>query len=186
MSDDAGGNPVPAGAAPSSAVERPCTCHPDEAPVPCQRQYALLDCHDAARNVSITVGGSTHTRTAQQWLELARADLRAQRSSIESMLLDEIDQALDELGAQHEIVNGDGMRLSRVGRIRSLARSATATADAKDAARYRWLRDRSVPPHNFYLSVPVEFKDDRYTPQQVDAAIDAAIGPDSRNSEVPK
>lgn len=47
----------------------------------------------------------------------------------------------------------------------------------KDAARYRWLRDVSVPPHNFYLSVPDEFKDDRYTPQQVDAAIDAALSP---------
>jgi hypothetical protein len=53
---------------------RPCTCHPDEAPTPCQRQYALLDCHDAARLVSIRVGGSTHTRTALEWLTLARAD----------------------------------------------------------------------------------------------------------------
>lgn len=47
----------------------------------------------------------------------------------------------------------------------------------QDAARYRWLRDVSVPPHNFYLSVPDEFKEDRYTPQQVDAAIDAALSP---------
>ena len=44
-----------------------------------------------------------------------------------------------------------------------------------DAERYRWLRDTSVPPHNFYLSVPVEFADERFTKQQVDAAIDAAI-----------
>lgn len=43
------------------------------------------------------------------------------------------------------------------------------------AARYRWLRDTSVPPHQFYLSVPVEFADERYTPAEVDAAIDAAI-----------
>ena len=47
--------------------------------------------------------------------------------------------------------------------------------DARDAARYRWLRDVSVPPHNFYISVPVEFHDERYTPAQVDAAIDQAI-----------
>ena len=45
----------------------------------------------------------------------------------------------------------------------------------KDAARYRWLRDRSVPPHNFYISVPVEFEGVRYTPAEVDAGIDTAI-----------
>jgi hypothetical protein len=26
------------------AGARTCTCHPDEAPVPCQRQYALSEC----------------------------------------------------------------------------------------------------------------------------------------------
>ena len=31
---------------------------------------------DGTELVSITVGGSTHTRTAAEWLELARADLR--------------------------------------------------------------------------------------------------------------
>ncbi|MGQ2942954.1 MAG: hypothetical protein ACT6Q7_03015 [Blastomonas fulva] len=47
--------------------------------------------------------------------------------------------------------------------------------DAADAARYRWLRDVSTPPHNFYISVPDEFADERYKPQDVDAYIDAAI-----------
>jgi hypothetical protein len=65
-------------------------------------------------------------------------------------------------------------KASVAAQIRALAPSATA--DAKDAARYRWLRDVSVPPHNFYLSVPDEFKDVRYKPREVDAAIDAAIG----------
>ena len=46
---------------------------------------------------------------------------------------------------------------------------------AKDAKRYQWLRDRSVPPHNFYISVPEEFKDIRYVSQDVDAYIDAAM-----------
>lgn len=27
---------------------RPCTCHPDEAPKPCVRRYALADCLEAA------------------------------------------------------------------------------------------------------------------------------------------
>ncbi|MDH1766551.1 Lar family restriction alleviation protein [Comamonas aquatica] len=65
------------------------------------------------------------------------------------------------------------------GKCREPERSATQPAaqgmDALDAARYRWLRDTSVPPHNFYLSVPDEFKDERYTPREVDAAIDAAL-----------
>ena len=44
-----------------------------------------------------------------------------------------------------------------------------------DAARYRWLRDISVPPHNFYISVPDEFAVVRYAPTEVDAYIDAAM-----------
>ncbi|MDT0507549.1 hypothetical protein [Novosphingobium sp. MMS21-SN21R] len=43
-----------------------------------------------------------------------------------------------------------------------------------DAARYRWLRDHSCPPHNFYISVPDEFHGVRYAPSEVDAYIDAA------------
>lgn len=71
-----------------------------------------------------------------------------------------------------------------VATVRHLMRSAHKAAgeragsvDARvveDAERYRWLRDVSVPPHNFYLSVPVEFAGVKYTPQEVDAAIDAA------------
>ena len=62
--------------------------------------------------------------------------------------------------------------------------TADAKADAlaaenkalrEDAERYRWLRDVSVPLHNFYISVPVEFTDVRYTPAEVDKAIDEAI-----------
>ena len=43
-----------------------------------------------------------------------------------------------------------------------------------DAAPYRWLRDDSCPPHNFYVSVPDEFKDVRYSAHEVDTYIDAA------------
>lgn len=45
----------------------------------------------------------------------------------------------------------------------------------KDAERYAWLRDVSVPPHNFYLSVPAEFAGVRYKPQEVDDYIDKAM-----------
>ena len=53
-------------------------------------------------------------------------------------------------------------------------RADAQPVDKLDAERYRWLRDFSVPPHNFYLSVPVEFDGVRYTPDEVDSAIDAA------------
>lgn len=44
-----------------------------------------------------------------------------------------------------------------------------------DAVRYRWLRDKSCPPHQFYISVPDEFDGVRFSPHEVDAYIDAAI-----------
>lgn len=66
----------------------------------------------------------------------------------------------------------------------ALAAPAAPAVDAQDAARYRWLRDTSVPPHNFYLSVPDEFKDERYTPRDVDAAIDAAIAAQAKEGGV--
>lgn len=56
-----------------------------------------------------------------------------------------------------------------------LAAADQQTDVARDAARYRWLRDQSVPPHNFYISVPDEFHGVRYQPSEVDAYIDAAI-----------
>ena len=46
---------------------------------------------------------------------------------------------------------------------------------ARDAARYRWLRDHSTPPHQFYISVPDKFHGVKFTPDDVDAYIDAAI-----------
>lgn len=49
-----------------------------------------------------------------------------------------------------------------------------AVCEQQDAARYRWLRDHSCPPHNFYISVPDEFHDVRYALADVDAYIDAA------------
>lgn len=57
------------------------------------------------------------------------------------------------------------------------AKQAQQPADGVvlDAERYRWLRDVSVPPHNFYISVPDEFHGVRYTPAEVDAYIDAAL-----------
>ena len=59
---------------------------------------------------------------------------------------------------------------------RSIGALLVELDDARlDAKRYQWLRDTSVPPHVFYLSVPDEFKDMKFATREVDAAIDAAL-----------
>lgn len=65
-----------------------------------------------------------------------------------------------------------------VARLRKRAITHVCQPDAQtiaDAARYRWLRDHSCPPHNFYISVPDEFSGVHYSPAQVDEYIDAAV-----------
>jgi hypothetical protein len=50
-----------------------------------------------------------------------------------------------------------------------------ADDDAKDAARYRWLRDKSEPGIcAFYMSVGQAFKGVKFARDTVDEAIDAA------------
>lgn len=46
----------------------------------------------------------------------------------------------------------------------------------RDAQRYRWLRDVSCSPHQFYVSVPEEFAEVRFSREEVDAYIDSAMG----------
>jgi hypothetical protein len=91
----------------------------------------------------------------------------------------------DKLRALHEAAKtaGPGTKRFRASLLKSelVARAdeiiAMAEENARmraDAARYRWLRDHSCPPHNFYISVPDEFSGVRYGPSEVDAYIDAA------------
>ncbi|PNU02486.1 hypothetical protein [Novosphingobium guangzhouense] len=54
------------------------------------------------------------------------------------------------------------------------AHPTSSDQETLDAARYRWLRDHSCPPHNFYIGVPDEFSGVRYGPSEVDAYIDDA------------
>ena len=73
-----------------------------------------------------------------------------------------------------DLLNDLGLESSR-----ELAREIIAALEERerlraDAARYRWLRDHSCPPHNFYISVPDEFHGVRYTTSEVDAYIDEA------------
>ncbi len=60
----------------------------------------------------------------------------------ERMLLTEIDEKLDELGVPTMIENGDGLRLSRVGRISLLAQSATRQ---KHTTKWGLVCDKLIP-----------------------------------------
>lgn len=46
----------------------------------------------------------------------------------------------------------------------------------KDAARYRWLRDKSEAVHQFYLSTPIWFTGVKFSKENVDSTIEAAMG----------
>lgn len=45
----------------------------------------------------------------------------------------------------------------------------------KDAERYRWLRDKSESVHQFFLSTPIYFTGVKFSPENVDRTIDAAM-----------
>lgn len=45
----------------------------------------------------------------------------------------------------------------------------------KDAERYRWLRDKSESIHQFYLSMPIWFTGVKFSRENVDSTIDAAM-----------
>ena len=53
---------------------------------------------------------------------------------------------------------------------------ADAEALRKDAERYRWLRDSSESIHQFYLSTPIWFTGVKFSKENVDSTIDAALG----------
>jgi hypothetical protein len=60
--------------------------------------------------------------------------------------------------------------------VRATPASADSAADARDAARYRWLRDKSEPGIcAFYLSVGKAFDGVKFNQATVDEAIDAQV-----------
>jgi hypothetical protein len=46
----------------------------------------------------------------------------------------------------------------------------------KNAKRYQWLRDKSESIHQFYLSTPIWFTGVKFSKENVDSTIDAAMG----------
>jgi len=80
-------------------------------------------------------------------------------------LLDDLDQARN--GMKYAC----GIRLKKeIDRLQ-----AENEALRKDSERYRWLRDKSESVHQFYLSTPIWFTGVKFSKENVDITIDAAM-----------
>lgn len=53
----------------------------------------------------------------------------------------------------------------------------------KDAERYRWLRDSSESIHQFYLSTPIWFTGVKFSKENVDSTIDAAMSKETDHDQ---
>lgn len=148
------------------ADARPCTCHPDDnPPKPCAQKYSLNECRADAD----TAGALTDVRVVE--------------------CMDSADKAI-----KHKKFETPGFRDIAWARALilaappapSVADAAGASEDARDAARYRWLRKEHFPTADKPPLAQVVWKklDDRHESQwanmidgnDLDRAIDAAIG----------
>lgn len=126
------------------ADAKPCTCHPDDnPPVPCAKQYALSEC----RSVADTAGAKPDN--LQEIVRLCRLfmDDESGKYNAQSMMLRIFGLAIAAPPAP------------------SVADAAGASEDARDAARWRHLRNCGVIV-DFTHAGPWKFTDD------VDAAVD--------------
>ena len=87
-------------------------------------------------------------------------------------LLAECYGAFGQLFAEKELLLRAGESLTD--QIKQL--KAENEALRKDAERYQWLRDKSESVHQFYLSTPIWFTGVRFSKENVDSTIDAAMG----------
>lgn len=70
-------------------VERLCTCHPSEAPVPCRKQYAFLDCIRAeARAIVLEEAAKVVTEHYQELSTEHRLLLLNRAAAIRAMITD--------------------------------------------------------------------------------------------------
>lgn len=98
--------------------------------------------------------GKTHTEYAL-----------AANPAVVRTLIDELDQA------RNGLKYACAMRLKKeIDRLQ-----AENEALRKDADRYRWLRDESESVHQFYLSTPIWFTGVKFSKENVDSTIDAAM-----------
>ncbi|WP_434676204.1 hypothetical protein [Pseudomonas sp. D3-10] len=103
--------------------------------------------------------------TAQAAINLLaeRDELRAENAGLKTGY-----QAYEQVNAELKAENEA---------LRGLAETAQKGSEllSKDADRYRWLRDKSESIHQFYLSTPIWFTGVKFSKDNVDSAIDAAM-----------
>jgi hypothetical protein len=80
-------------------VARTCTCHPSEAPVPCRKQYAFLDCIRAeARAIALEEAATVVTEHYQELSTEHRLLLLNRAAAIRAMIPNRNDPAQDGKG----------------------------------------------------------------------------------------
>lgn len=94
-------------------------------------------------------------------------------------LLAECRAAIGRLIAENERVETENetLRTEHAGlRTGFDAQNEVIAGLRKDAERYQWLRDSSESIHQFYLSTPIWFTGVKFSKENVDSTIDAAMG----------
>ena len=123
------------------------------------------------------------------WTELKRLAAAALRNWPDSKLFDrpECDRFIDAarpdvvltLIAENERLSGEceGCPMSIAAEMRKERDQLRAEVEAvrKDAERYQWLRDSSQSIHQFYLSTPIWLTGVKFSKENVDSTIDAAM-----------
>lgn len=120
--------------------------------------------HPAAVATPLTDYAEAHCYPGLVKVEFARA-LEQKAESLSNSLED----TREGMRGQNRMIEAAESRLAEV--------EAALGELVPDAERYRWLRDKSEPNNpvcTFYLSIGDAFKDVRFKPDTVDAAIDAA------------
>jgi hypothetical protein len=81
---------------------------------------------------------------------------------------------IDRLRAENEELRAQIGR-AQIVELANFDWDAEMTALRKDAERYQWLRDKSESVHQFYLSTPIWFTGVKFSKENVDSTIDAAM-----------
>lgn len=102
-------------------------------------------------------------KTGYEAYERVNAELRAEIDRLN----DEYDKAW-----RHDLNDKNNVQAlaAEVARL-----SAECEALRKNSARYQWLRDESESIHQFYLSTPIWFTGVKFSKENVDSTIDAAM-----------
>lgn len=82
---------------------------------------------------------------------------------------------IDQLKAKNEALVDRLENVCRVAGIEQVTLLTGIEAMRKNSERYRWLRDSSESIHQFYLSTPIWFTGVKFSKENVDSTIDAAL-----------